>query len=151
MVQAGRKGCGSFLERGCLARRLTPRTKSSPGPRAPRDPLPARYLVDAPEASMALAGGSLFRRAVLLRHRPRNTCGFKGERVTRCTWAKPGVDVIGVEAELQNLAASKMWSLLTTYMWSFSHSANVPLASTMHHRHRDSQDPHFTEGNPEAQ
>lgn len=78
----------------------------------------------------------------------------KGKGVTRCTRAKPGVDVIGVEAELQNLAASEMWSLLTTYMWSFSHSANIPLVSTMDHRDRDSQggqDPHLTEGNPEAQ
>lgn len=121
-------------------------------PEAPT--LPAQYLVGAPKASMALGSRSLLRSSMLLRHLPGTPLdSTKGKRVTRSTREKPGADVTGVEDELQNSAAYGMWSLLTTYIWSFSHSTNIHLASTMGHADWDSQwdgDPHFTERHPEA-
>lgn len=89
------------------------------GPRAPGTPPLTPYLVAAPEATVALAGRSLLRCAVLLCHLRGNPCGFDQSK-----WSPgaPGgeTQVPGVEDKLQNLAASEMWSLLTTNLQSFS-------------------------------
>lgn len=133
LLPAGWKGCCCFLEGGCLAGRRAP----------PLTP----YLVAAPEAAVAPAGRSLLRCTVLLCHLRGNPCG-----VGQSEWS-PGAprgetQVPGVEDKLQNLAASEMWSVLTTNIQSFSKHPPSIYCGPQGLGQSGEADTHFTSGNP---